>query len=400
MSCPKILYVNHTGQVSGAEISLLRTLQNLDKTNFQLFLACPANSPLWQAASNIEQLQLRDLAPFTFGYRLNSATLRDIFNATRQLFRLELAVRPQIVHANSVRAGLICGLVRLLIWLRLFTATPKLFIHLRDDMDASLVNKVIVVFLRLTSSKLLAISAYIARRNQALLRWPLKRDQYVIVHDGVNLSEFDPYKVSPEIIAQFRSRLGVAENSFPVIGVVGQMTPWKGHRDAIEAMPQILQKFPDAKLLMVGSPKFTNKTTRYDMQAYYSELKELAKTLNIADNVIFTGEIQEMPLLMASLDVFLLCSWSEPFGLVYIEAMAMEKPVVATKYGGPEEIVDDGVTGFKVEPRNPEAIAAAVIKIASNPDAALAMGKKGRARVLQLFTATKQASQLAQLYRI
>lgn len=396
----KILYVNHTGQVSGAEISLLRALTSLDKSGFKVFLACPADSPLWQAAASIKELQLLNLAAFTFGYRFNFATLRDVFQASQQLSRLVMTIRPNIIHANSIRAGLICGLVRLLVLLRLFRATPRLFVHLRDDMEPTLVNKVIITFLRLLSSKLLAISTYIAQRNQALLRWPGKSNQYVVVHDGVNPVEFDPATLTAETIVDFRNELGLPQTAYPVIGVVGQMTPWKGHTDAIRAMPEILQKFPDARLLVVGSPKFTNKTTRYDTQAYYNELKTLAAELGLAEKVVFTGELKEMPLLMAALDIFLLCSWSEPFGLVFIEAMAMQRPVVATCYGGPEEIVVEGVTGLKVEPRNPQAIAAAVVELASNPNLANKMGQQGRERVLEFFTAEKQAYQLAQLYRV
>lgn len=391
----KLLYINHTGQISGAEISLLRTLRSLDSARFQANLACPLNSALWQQAGELGTVQLLNLDSFTFGYRFQFGTIRAVYQACRQIYRLIQQSRPAIVHANSIRSGLICGLVRILLFLRRKPA-PKLVVHIRDNLEPNLINLGVRLILGATGSCLLPVSGYVARRVRPG-DW-LPRPRFMVMHDGVDPNEFDPARFNGHTCRQVREQFGLKPSDYPVIGLVGQITPWKGHSEAIRAMPTVLQSFPQARLLIVGEPKFTNQGTRYNTQLYYAELKKLVSDLGLHDRVIFTGEFRNIPALMYSLDIFLLCSWVEPFGMVYIEAMAMERPVIATELGGPQDIVVEGQTGLKVRQHDPEAIARAIKRLAADPVQARQMGQRGRTRVLELFTAEQQARRLEQLY--
>src|SRR5207237_7753631 len=130
--------------------------------------------------------------------------------------------------------------------------------------------------------------------------------------------------------------------------------------DAIRALALLLPDYPQARLLIVGGAKFTDPTARFDTRRYRQELETLAIELGVADRVTFMGERNDIPEVMAALDVVLMPSWSEPFGIVGIEAMAMEKPLVATMYGGPADVIRSGFDGMLIEPRNPQALADAL----------------------------------------
>src|SRR5207302_5178465 len=97
------------------------------------------------------------------------------------------------------------------------------------------------------------------------------------------------------------------------------------------------------RLLVVGSPKFTSGATRLDNRAYLDELHRLVAELGLDDTVLFLGEREDVPEILAATDLVLVPSWEEPFGRAIVETMAMGVPVIATSIGGPAEIISDGV---------------------------------------------------------
>src|SRR5205085_8045707 len=99
-----------------------------------------------------------------------------------------------------------------------------------------------------------------------------------------------------------RLRLGLASDA-PVLGMIGQITPWKGHLDAIRALTRVLRDFPDAVLLIVGEPKFTSPATRFDNLAYLSRVRATIANLGIGDRVCFLGERDDVPALLAAMDI-------------------------------------------------------------------------------------------------
>src|SRR5207248_3224481 len=107
-------------------------------------------------------------------------------------------------------------------------------------------------------------------------------------------------------------------------------------------------------LLLIGEARFTSGATRYDNTAYVQNLHELTDALDLGQAVRFVGHRNDVPEVLAALDIALLPSWEEPFGRVVVEAMAAGTPVVATAVGGPTEIIEEGINGLLVPPREPE----------------------------------------------
>jgi glycosyltransferase involved in cell wall biosynthesis len=197
----------------------------------------------------------------------------------------------------------------------------------------------------------------------------------VIVDNPVDLIRFDASLANPDAA---RAQLNLPPR-IPLMGVVAQITPWKGQSDAIRALSFARRRHPELALVIAGAAKFVDPGTRYDNRTYARSLEDLAADLGVADAVLFTGEIVDIPALMAALDIVLVPSWEEPFGRVVIEGMAMHRAVIATDVGGPADIITDGVDGILLPPRSPDIWGARITKLLDQPQEMVRLGDAARA---------------------
>jgi glycosyltransferase involved in cell wall biosynthesis len=202
---------------------------------------------------------------------------------------------------------------------------------------------------------------------------------------------------NPVDIERFRPRAADATRP-PTIGIVAQITPWKGQREAIETLIRVRAVQPDARLIIAGAVKFADPSTRFDNHTYLAELRERVAAASLEDGVDFLGECEDVPDLLARCDVLLVPSWGEPFGRSMIEAMAMGVPVVATNLGGPAEVIEDGVSGVLVPVRDVSAMAAAVGELLANAGLRVRMGAAGRAVVVDRFEQGAYAERVVAAY--
>jgi len=182
-----------------------------------------------------------------------------------------------------------------------------------------------------------------------------------------------------------RVELGISGRC-PVLGVVGSLYPVKGHRFLLEAMPEVIQRWPQAVLLMIG---------RGELEP---ALKEQAERLGIGRNVKFLGMRQDIPRLLSVVDLVILPSISEGLSLALLEAMAFGKPVVATRVGGNPELIDDGRTGLLVQPEDARDLAAGILRLLSNPGMMREFGRQGAERVRKCFSLGNIADRYQDLY--
>lgn len=213
------------------------------------------------------------------------------------------------------------------------------------------------------------------------------RDIYVI-HNGVDIDKFNKLNINES--KQVRRKFGLTEND-KIVLFVGRHIFEKGIEYLIRALPKVRELVPDLKAIVVGDGP--------DRQ----NLEKLSRRLNLDDIVIFPGFLSEDDLILAYLisDVLVLPTLGglvEAFGIVLIEAMAMETPVVATNVGGISEVVKNGVTGILVEPKNSDQIAEALIRLLSDVDMMLKMGSAGRQRVEENFVWKNAVSRILSLY--
>ncbi|HYQ17855.1 MAG TPA: glycosyltransferase family 4 protein [Polyangiaceae bacterium] len=207
------------------------------------------------------------------------------------------------------------------------------------------------------------------------------------VPNAIDATRWDPATDG----ASFRSEVGVPLDA-PLLVSVSRLFSWKGQRELLQAFAVVRGEHPRTKLVIVGEDASGTDG------GYVRELKALSNTLGVAEHVIFTGGRSDVARVMAACDVFTLPSFEEPFGLVFLEAMAMGKPVVAIANGGTPEVVEHGRSGLLSPAWDVPALAANISTLLRDPELRRSFGRHGRARVLEHFNAPRMARDAAQAY--
>lgn len=211
----------------------------------------------------------------------------------------------------------------------------------------------------------------------------------VVVPNAVSL----PNEPSPDAIVALRAALGCTSEHF-VVAHVGRLVRWKGQDVFLQALARLHGEIPGLRAWVIGEADANT-----DSQAFARSLHEMARSLGIADQAVFTGHRKDALDLMASADVVVHSSVKpEPFGLVIIEGMAAGRPVIASSAGAGEEIVENNVTGLLVPPGDAEALATAIRTLARNPELRVCMGEEARRRVAQHFSIERYVTRLESLY--
>lgn len=226
-----------------------------------------------------------------------------------------------------------------------------------------------------------------------LVQLGFPKDRIQVSYNGVDPQKYNPANVSKEDIQRVRAKYGIKDDEFMIL-FLGRLVGVKGIDKLIMSMPHILSKIPKARLIIVGVG---------DLQEY---LTNLTRTIRLDEYVKFCFDFipeEERIVHYAACDVAVFPSYYEPFGIVALEAMAMEKTVVVGAAGvsGMREIViccGEDQCGYHVDPNNPSDIAWGVISALENPDLRKRLGKNGRKRVLAEFTWGKIAQRTVNLY--
>ncbi len=398
----RVLYVSHTAQVSGGERSLLDLLRALPPS-VQARAAAPRGRLTEELAGiGVESSPIAGTTGSLRPHPIHTPlTLAQLAASAAQVARAARRHHAEVLHANSIRAGLILALGPAL-------RRPSV-VHVRDVLPPSALSSATLRLIGRTASTVIANSRYTA---DAVLE-VAPRAHVEVVHNAVDLSRFDPDRIDR---AAVRGRLladdpaeasagggagaglvGSGANPL-LLGVVAQLSPWKGQDTAIRALALLREQGIEARLLLIGTAKFLARATRFDNETYVRELHTLAHELGVEEHISWLGEREDVQELIAALDVLLLPSWEEPFGRAVIEAMALRVPVLATAVGGPPEILLDGRGGEVLPPREPAAWAGAIAALASSPARRAELGRAGRERVERSFALPQHAAAIVECY--
>lgn len=214
-------------------------------------------------------------------------------------------------------------------------------------------------------------------------------EKIVTIPNGVDVDAFS--KVDGEKRTAFKKELGIPPEG-RATGIVGQISPHKGHEDFVDAAAVVARRFPDVVFVIAGEDRSARRT-------FERRLREKIAALGIESRVVFTGFVQDVPKLLGVLDLLVVPSWEEPFGLVVAEAMAAGLPVVATGRGGPAEMLKSGETGILVEPRDPAGIAKAMEAVLENADLAERLSANARKVAVERYSLKRQLDETADLMR-
>jgi glycosyltransferase involved in cell wall biosynthesis len=364
---PRVLFVDSAGVLGGAELSLLDLAAGFGERAEVLLLADgPFREALEARGITVSVEGLGALRKVRKETRLPSpAALADAFRLGRRV--AAHARRRAVIYANSQKAFVVSAAAGVL-------ARRPVAWHLRDILAPphfSAANvRAAVTLANLRAARVIANSrATAAAFTAAGGRPALVR----VVHNGIDPAPFDA--VTDEVAAATRTALGVPPDAF-VVALFGRFHPWKGQQVLVQSLPWL----PQVHALFVGAPLFGE-------EAFDSALRAQAAKLGVADRAHFLGFRTDVPALMRAADVVVHTSvYPEPFGRVILEGMLAGRPVIATRAGGVEEIVTDGVTGILVPPDDAPSLARAVVALRADPERAAAIAARGAAHARERFS--------------
>jgi glycosyltransferase involved in cell wall biosynthesis len=211
----------------------------------------------------------------------------------------------------------------------------------------------------------------------------IRPGRLVTIENGVDVEAFQP---DGQPRAEARRELGLLDDEIAV-GVIGHLSPVKGHADFLRAAAQVYAQEPRARFVLVGDGPLR------------PALEALAASLALGPRVVFAGTRADMPRVLSALDVVAVPSHSEGMSNALLEAMAMALPVVATRVGGNPDVVRDGVTGRLVAPRDSEALARALTELVKDPAARQSLGQAARRHVADTLSLSGMVRGYEELYR-
>lgn len=378
----RILYINHTGLVSGAEKVLIDILRGLDRERYQPFVICPMDGGLVDEVLHLN-VEWRPISAINarFAWRPDRVlgAVASLFKAIAGIREQILLLAPDLIHANSVRAGIVASIAAL--------GTGKQVIwHVHDTLPRHPVSTAIRIFL-LAARRTRGIAVSNATAERVRGRLPMGKKVHTI-HNGVDLKRF-PVKQPGR--SAFREGLGLSDKDF-LVCAIGQICARKGLLELVGALRRISAQAPEMHLAIVGKVVFRHE------EAYLDALLAASRELAIEDRVHFTGELHDVSAALQAADLLVLNSRDEPFGLVLIEAMASGTPVLATRVGGIPEIVTDAENGWLIESGDTGALAAKLLELSQDRQLLSQVAQTARRITCPKFSSERFQSDLAKFY--
>jgi len=327
----KILFVDHTAAIGGAELSLLDLAAAYAQTSkVLLFTDGPLQNRLKQAGIPLSIVQAsKTMLEIRASGRLKSIT------QIPEIWRIAGLIAQEgagydLILANSQKAFITCALATL-------RGSPPVFWYLHDILTArhfSQVNRAIAVFFANRFATKVLVNSQAT--GEAFAAAGGNKKLCDVVYNGFNSQKFDTVNIQD--IERIRSNLGIEDA--PLVGVFSRLSYWKGQHVLLEAVKEL----PQVQVILVGEALFGEED-------YVSQIKALANESQLQGRVHWLGFRDDIPALMKACDLIIHTSTEpEPFGRVIVEGQLAQKPVIASAAGGALELVEDGKTGLLFSP--------------------------------------------------
>ncbi len=385
MPSPKsILFISSRSEIAGGEKYLLDVTARIDRERYRPVVVLPGDGVMRQA---LERLGVESVIvqadygwfhqPFHW-YRY----LRELDGRVRHVAELIKTKDVALVQTNSnlrLEGAFAAHL----------TGIPHVYgAHAEFEANQSIYER--VPLSRATFAQMMGeLSAKVVAVSQsraAALVPPLSPDQVRVVHNGLDSVAFDAAVAAAK--SDLRSELAIADDVV-IVTAVGRIEPIKGHDLLVQAAVRVCQRVKNVRFLLVGSD---------DDKSFAAQVRRAVTDAGLDDIFQFLGFRSDVPRILTQSDVFVLSSRSEGHPLVLLEAMAAGCAVVATRCGGAEDTVVDGVTGNLVEVGDVDGMAQAIIALATDAQRRAAMKAASIQHVRQNFTLQKSLDGLMAVY--
>ncbi len=297
--------------------------------------------------------------------------------AAQTLAELLAPIEPEVVHNHMYRAEVVGTLAALMLGEQ-GCKRPAVISTIHSSRIRCVDDRQTLRQLTPLMDRLIVVSRAIEQkiREEGRQGVPVS-----LIYNGVDLQRYN----HQQPCCTLHDDYSIPEDS-QIVGVVARLEAEKGHRTLVDAWPLVLSAQPRAWLLIVGEGSERNS------------LESQAASLGVADRVVFTGRREDVPAVTAALDVAVLPSYREAQGLSVLEAMALGRPVVASKVGGIPEMIEDGVSGLLVPPNDSESLAGAIVRLLSDHPYADMIAKRGHDLVHDRFCIELMVNSIEALY--
>lgn len=366
MSKIRVLHCLFRVGSGGVEQRRLSLIKHLDPSVFEQKILC------CEAYGGLPKDYLK------FGCDVHEVGLmKNIFDPDpyRKALKVTRDFRPQIIHGavyEGVALSAVAG--------RLARVPVVIGEETNDPLNRSWKGSLLYRAFTALTHHMVAVSPAVESYLRQGIKLPAGKVS--LINNGVA----EKAEANPQVVDHLRKELKIKPGDM-VIGTVGRLVDsHKRVSDLIRSLPQLIKDVENVKLLVVGDGPDEYK------------LRELAVTLKVNDRVLFVGYQADTQPYYNLMDIFVLASAHEAFGLVLVEAMFAGLPIVATRTGGIPKVVNEGETAFLVEPCNPMEIARSLLKLIADPETAREMGRKGRTRAQKYFSEERYVADVARLY--
>lgn len=374
---------------AGNRKTLLNILTFIDKTQFDLHLLVPFKTSLVETvqalATTVKILNFPSSLNQYNGKTISSGPIRSArlcYDLIVVSFKLNTFLRrhnSDVIFCNGIRANLICGLASLM-------SNVPIVWYVKGQLQNPILDLIGCLF----AKRILFYSKVSVTDAHAYLRWFFKK-KIIIVPTAVdvNLIQREARKKS-NFLNQMEKMS--AQQSL-LLGCFGQIYRPKGIHILIEAFEKFLKVYPCAKLFVVGAPVLE------EHKQYMKELEAQVVALSIEESVFFTGWRDDATALMARLDMVIHPSFAEGFSRVILEAMCLQKPIIATAVGAEKETIIDQKNGFLVRPGDVQQLVDTMIFLAGSKKIRQKVGIKAQKTVITMHSISDQIKKLEEVFR-
>lgn len=368
-----ILYIIDNLEFGGGETVFSQLINRLRKDKYNITVACLPTGTF------IEMIE-------GSGVQIKSVDMRNRFNikVIMQLANLMKRGKISIVHSLGARADFFARMAAKLAGGPVVVSTVIMPV---EGFDVSPLRKKVYSILSRFSERYVDLFIVDSEATKKILinRHRIPTDKVVRIYNGIELKAYQPDNRG-EFINKIRKEYGIDEGVF-LIGAVGRMVWQKGFEHLIEAIPEVSKEYPEARFLLVGEGSLKN------------ELKVKSKRLKIEDKVVFTGFRKDLKEVLSTIDLLIIPSLRESFPIITLDAMAMAKPIIATRIDGIIEQITDGENGILIPPGDPSSLAKAIMIAINNKEHYRNLGLMARKRVGESFSLEKMVIETEKVYQ-
>ena len=360
----RVVEVLATGGSGGAQEHLYSLLSRLDRSRFEPSVVSLSPGPTTRKIARL-------------GVSVLVLDEPDDATAVGALAAYMAGIRPDVIHNHMYRAELV-GTRAAMGLAEVGLPRPYVVSTVHSSRVRSAEDRAQLRLLTPKMDQLIAVSKSIERKIAEEGRIGA---QVELIYNGVDLDRYERQEPCCTLPEEYGMEPGAQ-----LVGVVARLEPEKGHPTLLEAWPKVLHSCPEAYLLIIGEG-----SCRGELERQVSELR-------LADRVVFTGRRDDIPAVTAALDIAVLPSYREAQGVTILEAMALRRPVVASAVGGIPEMIEDGLTGLLVPPRDPDALATAIVRLLRDHSLADTLGRAGHDMVHDRFCIELMVKAIERIY--